>query len=472
MPRTNLCIQVAFALSLHMHFSTSLKLLNQDRITWDEYEIDKYTMDLSESLTFQSAPNPGECGNSPTLYISAENALAKKIAAMKKKEVLKDGKRQTCGGGSNRKEVTISSGEKKSIKGDLTDQYKRAAIANDLCIGKYKSTCKWIVVGKEAAALLSRCGAQKEEPEDRHLFSPDPALANLKTGKDEMGSAAKKIIDDHEGECKKTASCKGKLTAAACAKAASEESSSIIAFKLGVPRNGESFTCEFYTSECTEGTAAPYFWTYNGKSTIMWAKNDPKVKNINGEEFEIMATGTFSLVSLKKKDTQQTALEVLSTVDRAGTRCGATYISNVTLKGEWVQELDVPQIEIRAEPAVPKRQALQINLYGSWKPANSHEISASVHEATAKKFVLKLHRVTVSVTIDSHRIHEQGVKTKRYANFLNVNIGGISTLSGLSIGGLLGRDSHKDAAAIPEGCESTNLLGSVQDKMFSQAEVS
>lgn len=195
-----------------------------------------------------------------------------------------------------------------------------------------------------------------------------------------------------------------------------------------------------------------------GQIEIAWAKNDPKVKNMDGEEFEIMATGTFSLISLTYSSTHKTALEILSTIDRAGTRCGATYIQNITLQGQWVEDAGVPQIQIRADPGVPKLDALRVNFEGSWQPANRRWSYASVQQASNKKIELKLNTVTVLVSIDSHRIHENGVTTRRFANFLNVNLRGIQTVSGMLIGGLLGRDSHTAAAQIPEGCASASLL--------------
>lgn len=215
------------------------------------------------------------------------------------------------------------------------------------------------------------------------------------------------------------------------------------------------------SGDVTTATAEGYFCY--GPAEISWVKNDPKVKNMDGEEFEIMATGTFSLISLTYSSTQKTALEILSSIDRAGTQCGATYIQNITLQGQWVEDSGFPQIQIRADAGVPKLNALRVNFEGSWQPANRRWSYASVQQASSKKIELKLNTVTVLVSIDSHRIHENGVTTRRFANFLNVNLQGIETVSGISIGGLLGRDSHTAAAQIPEGCASVSLLNADAD---------
>jgi len=193
------------------------------------------------------------------------------------------------------------------------------------------------------------------------------------------------------------------------------------------------------------------------KTMMAWAKNDPKVKNIDGEEFEIMATGTFSLLSLKASSTQKAVFTASATVDRAGTRCGATYIQNLTLSGQWVEDTGVASIEIKAEAAVPKNKALRVNFAGEWQPATSKLSYAAVQKADGKEIILQLNKLKVLASVDSHRIHEQRVKTKRFANFLNVNFEGISTLSGISVNGLLGRDAHAYATQLPDGCESEKL---------------
>merc|ERR1719420_903320 len=144
---------------------------------------------------------------------------------------------------------------------------------------------------------------------------------------------------------------------------------------------------------------------------MTWAKNDPIVKNMDGEEFEIMATGTFSLLTVKLAT--ETLFEASATIDRAGTRCGATYIQNITLSGGWVKdEVKVPQIQIKAEASVPKAKALQVNFNGEWQHSASHLSYAIVKHANANKLNLKLNHLDLTVSIDSHRIHEEGTKTR------------------------------------------------------------
>merc|ERR550537_1722958 len=130
------------------------------------------------------------------------------------------------------------------------------------------------------------------------------------------------------------------------------------------------------------------------------------VQNIRGEKFEIMATGTFSLLSLST-DSRQPVLEASATIDRAGTRCGATYIQNLTLSGQWVEDIGVPSIQVKAEAAVPKLKALQINFAGEWQPASSKSSYNAVKESSAKKIVLQFNKLKVLVSVDSHRIPKE-----------------------------------------------------------------
>jgi len=261
----------------------------------------------------------------------------------------------------------------------------------------------------------------------------------------------------------------GKLAVTNAMSAAAEGSKTqrIKSYELEVKFDAEPVA---FKKDSTEGKADSADWFCYTEAGIAWAKNDPKVKNMDGQEFEIMATGTFSLLSIKTRS-EKTVLEASAMIDRAGTRCGATYIQNLTLSGQWVEDIGVPSIQVKAEAAVPKLKALQINFAGEWQPASSKSSYDAVKESSAKKIVLQFNKLKVLVSVDSHRIHEGGVKTKRYANFLNVNFQGVSGLSGMSLGGLLGRDSHEDATQLPEGCDSETLKASEDSLMLSSMEL-
>jgi hypothetical protein len=252
------------------------------------------------------------------------------------------------------------------------------------------------------------------------------------------------------------------------AKIATMESSSITAFSILIERGKTGQSLSFY-EKCVP-TKNDIFFDAGLSSFVVhsskagefakwaaWAKNDPIVKNVAGEQFEILATGVFTMLTVQNSN--GIMLEANATIDRAGTRCGATYIQDLSLKGEWVEDLGVPQIQIRAESAVPKHNALQVNFDGEWKHSSAKWFSEAIQKSNAQNFFLKLHQLQIKVSIDSHRIQEGSKATNRFANFLNVNFEGVSHLSDMLLGGLLGRDSHTDAAKLPMNCHSkTNKL--------------
>lgn len=245
------------------------------------------------------------------------------------------------------------------------------------------------------------------------------------------------------------------------------------AFEVGPNLNTNN---KFFKTDATGSTGssdAGYF-CYK-EAGMMWAKNDPKVKNMDGQEFEIMATGIFSMLKLQNPS-KEVLLDATATIDRAGSRCGATYIQNITLEGTWVSDVGVTKIEFQAKPTVPKTKALEVNFGEGWQPANAEWSYKAVEEATAAKFVVKLNTIKVEVAIDSHRIHSHSKvsSTKRFANFLNLNFRGISGLAGVAIGGLLGRDSHDDAVKLPDGCTSKTAklsVGASDLAMFSSVNI-
>lgn len=233
--------------------------------------------------------------------------------------------------------------------------------------------------------------------------------------------------------------------------------------------NFKAFTNEAELGTYPTSSGDKDYYCYSTK-VMMWAKNDPKVQNIRGEEFEIMATGTFSLLSLRQA--QKTVLEASATIDRAGSRCGATYIQNLTLSGQWVEDVGLPEIQVKAEASVPKAQALQINLGEDWQTTVHQPSHLVVTKSNAREIVLKLNKLKVFVSVDSHRVHEEGVKTRRFANFLNVNFQGIAALpADLLVGGLLGTDSHEAVTQLPDECGSAQLLAAEEQSMYSDMKI-
>merc|ERR1719161_2495127 len=65
---------------------------------------------------------------------------------------------------------------------------------------------------------------------------------------------------------------------------------------------------------------------------------------------------------LRVASAETVMLNVLVTIDRAGSRCGATYIQNATISGKWIADSGTRTVHVQAAPAVPKKKALQVSL--------------------------------------------------------------------------------------------------------------
>lgn len=188
------------------------------------------------------------------------------------------------------------------------------------------------------------------------------------------------------------------------------------------------------------------------------AFNDPKVVNMAGERFEILATGTFSMLGIEEAAKEN--LKILATIDRAGSRCGATYIQNISLTGDWVSKLGMSEVSIRANAAVPKKSALQIstNQAQTWLQYSDWHKVQNISSESPQAVTLRLNSIMVEVSVDAHRVVEGGRKTRRFANFLNLNVKGVQQLShSFKVSGLLGTDDHGDAMALPQECEKEVL---------------
>jgi len=195
------------------------------------------------------------------------------------------------------------------------------------------------------------------------------------------------------------------------------------------------------------------------------ACDDPKVTNLGGKKFEILALGNFNFLSVT--DASNNDLYTLhATVDRAGDRCGATYIKNLTLAGAWIQESTGSEtVELRPSKVVGipsdgpsgfKELSLRFGEkeWQSVKEMRGGIVSKVSEDGTG--VVLKFRDLTIQVQVDAHRIWQDGKKTRDYAEFLNVNFDGIQKVekAGLNVAGLLARDDTTLAETAPEGCLS------------------
>lgn len=243
----------------------------------------------------------------------------------------------------------------------------------------------------------------------------------------------------------------------------------------GFCKPSNAVTYKFYTTNfcylavTTDKTAGDRCYSSKAPSPTVaqmpQAFNDPKVVNMAGDKFEILQSGTFTMLNVEQEGSSK--LNILATIDRAGSRCGATYIQNVTLNGAWVSDLGVPTIHVRAAAALPKKLALQMSTDDeNWLQSSQWQSTQNISFTT--KLKLMLHSTEVEVSVDSHRIVEGERKTRRFANFLNLNVKGVHQISGI-ITGLLGSDNHDDAAKVPEDCTQTDF--NLKSKILSVAAI-
>lgn len=190
---------------------------------------------------------------------------------------------------------------------------------------------------------------------------------------------------------------------------------------------------------------------------------DPKATNMKGENFEILQTGTFAFLAVTHAVTAQSLLSLDAQIDLAGVTCGATYIKNITLKGQWIEAEGFKEVGVRAKPNTRKKNSLELGFDQEWgravtkKPYGIDSTGPSfLRNSSAYKIVLDFHGVLIDVGIDAHRIRNRNNrKTKAFANFLNVNILGAKNLlkeKDVRVSGLLAYDDHADAVQAPNGC--------------------
>lgn len=227
-------------------------------------------------------------------------------------------------------------------------------------------------------------------------------------------------------------------------------------------------TCRYsHTSTGTTGNPAP-----------AGTAGDPKATNLQGQKFEILQLGTFSLLSISGYDEEgaqgapANRLSLDATIDRAGEMCGATYIKNVSITGSWLQEQNLANVRVRAAPEVLKSKALQVAFHDEWQQSKDAKMTSQlIDKATDSTINFRVHTVSIEIQIDSHRIREDGRKTNKFANFLNVNVNGLEAAKeeNVYLGGLLAYDDHSFASTTPDACKQGKVFN-LKQKMGDEKD--
>lgn len=261
----------------------------------------------------------------------------------------------------------------------------------------------------------------------------------------------------------------GATTAAGCATGTANDGACSVVFWYHLEQGCTCLLKPLTWKDCDPTTGAGFtIAALNGNQG--GAGGDPKVTNFAGQRFEILALGTFSFLSITEDSSSSPLLSLHAFIDRAGSRCGATYIKNITIAGTWISEREnFRDVEVRAVPGVLKDESLQVafNAHQDLPPSNASDrfrgashvgyISKLVKRASSREVRFEIHGVKVQVTIDAHRIRDQkGMPVKNhFANFLNVNVKGVKNLQrdGMHVNGLLAYDEHASASELPDECK-------------------
>jgi len=163
-----------------------------------------------------------------------------------------------------------------------------------------------------------------------------------------------------------------------------------------------------------------------------------------GAKFDIQRLGTFSLLSI----TNSSSLPLLhldATIDRSPKMCSATYITNLTLTGSWVEQQNLTKIAFRAVKGWAPSKAESFEAYFDEKWEKVSKLRKSLPFITKMKGTevkMLIQGVRIGVALDFHMSSD--------ARFLNVIVDGLEGAQqlGLHIAGLLG---HDDFTFVTEG---------------------
>jgi hypothetical protein len=179
---------------------------------------------------------------------------------------------------------------------------------------------------------------------------------------------------------------------------------------------------------------------------------DPHLKNIKGEDFDVMQEGQMLLLETPRHSTAENLnFAIHADIDRLGAMaCGPTYITSLYVAGAWLgEDVEFHSGHIMDKAGVHEKHAFGLRLarkrishisfvekYGGKKDFPSGAVLRSVHRG----FKLKVRSLDLFVS-----------QPKRPRIFLDMQIKGLDTLEG-EVGGLLGIDDHSEAEKLPEEC--------------------
>merc|ERR1719230_654156 len=203
------------------------------------------------------------------------------------------------------------------------------------------------------------------------------------------------------------------------------------------------------------------------------AVGDPTMTNMAGETYFLDQTGTFSLLRAVEKKTSEELLSLQADIVEAKLPfqifkdpCAPAYIQKISLQGAWVKEdgkMDydtnetlrkISEVQVRANPWLPKEQALEIGFDNEWRKA-AQFFNYSYIKAEKGKWAettISLHGLQVVVQLVTLSSDAPWEKPYKGYNYLNAFIKGAQeSRQSLDFTGLLAFDSVKQRGR-PSGC--------------------
>jgi hypothetical protein len=162
------------------------------------------------------------------------------------------------------------------------------------------------------------------------------------------------------------------------------------------------------------------------------AKGDPHLQNVLGQRFDLMVPGVHTLINIPRGAADgESMLRISADAQNMGAHCGDLYFQALNVTGQWLEASGLGALHFRAADA----------------------------QRTGKAQWMTLGKADIKVV---HGITTAGVT---YLNILLRNL----KKSGLTIGGLLGEDSHELEATPTPGCESILSLLAVNTEHYMDA---
>jgi len=171
---------------------------------------------------------------------------------------------------------------------------------------------------------------------------------------------------------------------------------------------------------------------------------DPHVTNLAGNNFDILALGSFSLLHFTQSNV--TLFKAEGMIDRLGELCTQTFVKKLTFSGAWITEVEqITLLEMQAKPE-DTGSALEMRLSsGTWEAPRN--ISSEITSTSSTEIILRLHKVTLTINTASHWGW----------NYLNLHFYGTSHVSKeVHLGGLLAYDDFTRAATPSGNCTEGN----------------